>query len=453
MHRIPAPVRPVLRQLRRRLALGLFLEIWPIWAGAALLVAGTVALVCRMFVPDVARWLPWLWLAPVVTAIPALVIGLRRAYRPHEVAALADWLSGGHGMLLALAETNDAAWATTPLAEEASRFALPRFRFRSALILLGPATLFLAVVLLLPQRIVSPVGSGALAKEMAADLTAAVVELKKQDLITPAEEEKLQEEIERLQRTAEKRMDASAWEAADALREKVAAGLAEKQEAAKWAQDSLARYAAAVQAGGGVADSNAAAQATELTKALEKLAQSGLLAGASPELKAMLTGGNLPTDLAALQALASALGDALRDAQGKIAGLGEMGGAFGRFDPAEFPVGATGPDGDGYPGTGGVNRGRADATMTWGKETDRVDKFKSKPLPPGAPRSPDDWAPVVVLPGSPEESATLSRRTAGRDYAAGAGQGAWRRSLAPRHQTAVKKYFDTTVPKKPGGGL
>jgi anti-sigma factor RsiW len=63
-------------------------------------------------------------------------------------------------------------------------------------------------------------------------------------------------------------------------------------------------------------------------------------------------------------------------------------------------------------------------------------------LPPGAPRSPDDWAPVVVLPGSPQEAAVLSAQAAARQYAAGAGQSAWRRSLAPRHQSAVKKYFD-----------
>ena len=45
----------------------------------------------------------------------------------------------------------------------------------------------------------------------------------------------------------------------------------------------------------------------------------------------------------------------------------------------------------------------------------------------------------------------ISAPSAARDYASGAGQGAWRRSLAPRHQSAVKKYFETE-PRKPGGG-
>jgi hypothetical protein len=312
--------------------------------------------------------------------------------------------------------------------------------------------LFLVVALLLPQRVPGPVTEGALAQEIAANLTATVVELKKQELLTPAEEEQLQDEIERIQRSAEKRVDASSWEAADALREQVAAGLTGKQDAVKWAEDSLARMTAAVQAGG-PADPNAASAKAELADALAKLAQTGMMAGASPELTAMLNGGKLPMDAAALAELAAAIGDQLARANGRLAEAGKLGVGFGRFDPSEFAISSnSGSDGDGRPGAGGLNRGRGDADLTWGQETQRVDKFKSKPLPPGAPRSPDDWAPVVVLPGAPQEAAVLSAQSTGRQYAAGAGQSAWRRSLAPRHQSAVKKYFDTNTPKPAGGG-
>jgi hypothetical protein len=405
-----------------------------------------------MFLAPAAPVLPWLWLTPVLTAIPALVICIRRAYRPDQVAALADCLAGGQGLLLTLSERHDPVWADSALAERASRFQLPRFRLRPALTWLIPATLFLAVALMLPQRVRVQPTNGVLAQEIAANLTAAIVELKKQELITPAEEDKLKEEVERIQRSAEKRVDASSWEAADALREKVVAGLSEKQEAVKWAKESLARYAAAMQAGG-PADPKTSASAAELTKALEKLAQNGMLSGASPELKALLRGGKLPTDAAALAELAAAIAEQLAQANGRFAGLGKLGSAFGRFDPSEFAISEDqGPDGDGLPGQGGINRGRADAKLTWGQETKRIDKFKSTPLPPGAPRSPDDWAPVVVLPGAPQESAVLSAQSAGRQYTAGAGQGAWRRSLAPRHQSAVKKYFNANPPKKAGGG-
>jgi hypothetical protein len=71
-----------------------------------------------------------------------------------------------------------------------------------------------------------------------------------------------------------------------------------------------------------------------------------------------------------------------------------------------------------------------------------ADRFKSQPLPPGNARRPDDWTPVVVLPGAPQEAPELSASSGARSYAAAAGQAAWRRTLAPRHQSAVKKYFD-----------
>ncbi|HEX5070258.1 MAG TPA: hypothetical protein VFV78_08575 [Vicinamibacterales bacterium] len=445
-----AHVQPSLARLRRRLTVGLFLEIWPIWAAAALVLIGTVIVVCRVFVPAAAPVLPWLWLIPAATAIPVFAMCLRRAYQPDQVAAIADSLAGGQGILLTLFETGDPAWAESQLAAGASQFQLPRLQLRPALSVLIPAAMFVVAAMLVPQRIPSQAADGVLAKEVSANLTAAIVELKKQELITPEEEQKLREEVSRIERSAEKRMDASTWEAADALREKMNAGLSDKQSAVKWAQDSAARFSAAMQAGG-PGDPKAAASAAELMQALEKLAQSGLLGGASQELKGLLKSGKLPTDAAALAALMASVGGELANANGKLAGLGNATGAFGRFNPEEFATGQS-PDGDGAPGRGGVNRGRADAELTWGRETARVDTFKSKPLPPGAPRSPDDWAPVVVLPGAPQESAVPGAQSAGREYAAAAGQGAWRRSLAPRHQTAVKKYFDTTQPKKSGGG-
>jgi len=140
----------------------------------------------------------------------------------------------------------------------------------------------------------------------------------------------------------------------------------------------------------------------------------------------------------------AALAKQLGDANGRLAGVGKLAKAGGRFDPSEFPVdsGESGADGDGKPGAGGINRGRGDADLTWGKETAPYDRFKSHALPPGAARSPDDWAPVVEMPGAPLEAPVVSTSAAARQYGAVAGQSAWRRSLAPRHQSAVKKYFD-----------
>ena len=157
-----------------------------------MLVAGTITVVCRMFVVRAASFLPWLWLAPLIAAIPALIVCWRRAYRPAEIVALADSLGGGHGMLLTLFETNnDDGWQQSPLAERAAAFVLPRFELRRTLAALMSAAAFLAVALVLPQRADPAATTAALAQQIAADLTAAVVELKQQALITPEEEQRL----------------------------------------------------------------------------------------------------------------------------------------------------------------------------------------------------------------------------------------------------------------------
>lgn len=448
MKELPEAIRPVLRRLARRLAVGQFLDVWPRWAVASLLVAGLAALVCRMFVPRAAGLLPWLWLAPVLASLPAAVVCLKRAYRPAEISALADSLSGGRGTLLALAETGDTAWAHAA-AESLSRLALPRLRPWRRLWPVLPAMLFLAAALLIEQRTMRP-GNAVLANDIAAELKTTLAELKKQELITKEEERKLEEEIERIRKGAMERVDPSSWEASDTLREKVVAGLSEKQDAVKWAGESLARYAAAAQAG----TPNSPAQAGELAKAIENLAKTGLLNDASAELQQLLGGQyavaggkvQLPTDPAALRRLSELLSADLAKRGQRFADLAKLGKAFGRFDPSEYPLfnNEPGPDGDGDPGVGGINRGRGDAPLTWGKESLPFDRFKPVALPPGSVRSPDEWSPVAVLPGAPKESPEASAPAAAQSYAGAAGQGAWRRTLAPRHHSAVKKYFDNS---------
>ncbi len=437
---MPVTVDGALRRLARRLAIGLFLDVWPAWAAASLLLAGLVTLVCRVFFPAASPRLPWLWLAPVLAALPALLICYRRFYSAADIVALADSLTGGRGTLLALFETGDTAWRESDLTARSSAVSLPRLRPWRRMTLLFPATAFMAAAFWVPQRVPQPTDA-LLANEIAARLDATLTELKQEQLVTAVEEERLEQEIERIRRSAERRVDASSWEAVDALRDKIAAGVSEKQNALEWAEQSLARYDAASKSAG--AGEVAGAQAAELTKALERLEQHGLLRGAPEDVQRLLKGGKLPTDAASLKALMSSLSKHLRDANGRIAGLSQLGKAPGRFDPSEFPIASeASEDGDGRPGSGAVTRGRGDADLTWGKETAPLDRFKEKALPPGAPRSPDDWAPVVEVPGAPDAAPVLSSPSAARQYAAVAGQSAWRRTLAPRHQSAVKKYFE-----------
>jgi hypothetical protein len=230
------------------------------------------------------------------------------------------------------------------------------------------------------------------------------------------------------------------------MQEKMAASLAAKQDAVKWAQQTLARYGAAAQSGAsatGATGSSPAADAAELTKALSRLAEAGMLAGASSELADLAAGRTaLPADPKALARLQGVLGKFLGERANRL-GAAAAAAKGGRFDASEFETGKDSADADGDPGRGAANRGRADADLTFGRESQRFDKFKAQPLPPGAVRSSDEWAPIAVLPGAPGTSPHASAAAAARTYESGAGQEAWRRTLAPRHQSAVKKYFES----------
>jgi hypothetical protein len=447
---LPAAVRPTLRRLARRIALGLFLEIWPRWAAGACLVAGTAAVVCRMFFPRTAGLLPFLWIAPILATLPAIYLCVRRAYRPSEIVALADWLSGGQGTLLTLLEKRDPAWNDAPALQALSLVSMPRLTPWGKLGPVLAAVLFLTITLFIPQRMLTGPRSTVLANDVVADLKTAAEILSKENLLTPEEQTKLDEEIERIRKDAMDRMDASSWEAADALREKVAAKLSEKHDAMKWAQESLSRYADAAQAGSPPNE----AQSDELAKAIEKLAKTGMLDDAPADVQQLLGSGDaagggrvrLPTDPKQLKKLAGQLAKYLGERNARFGDLAKLARDGGRFDPSEFGDFdyQEGENPGGEPGRGGIDRGRGDADLTWGDESIYFDKFKSVALPQGSVRGQDDWAPVAMLPGAPKESPELSGPSTGAQFAGTSGQAAWRRTLSPRHYSAVKKYFDNS---------
>jgi hypothetical protein len=438
---VPASLIPIVRRFSWRLRIGLLLEAWPRWAAGALLAAGCAALACRLFVPAADPYLYWLLAAPALAILPTALISIRRAYTPAEVLAIVDALSGGGGSVLTLAERHDQAWSHASQIGRAAHLSLPRFRPWRKLAVVVPALAFLLIVLLLPQR-TSASDAASMADDVVDGLAATLAALQSHDLVTPEEEKQLQEEIERVRNAARERMDASAWEAADAVRERMASNAAAKRDAASWAQEALARYSAA---GGLDGNPDAASAKAELSRALEALARSGALAGAPSEIQQMLaSGATLPADAAALARLAASLSEYLGGVQGALGELRGFGGRASRFDPSEFAAAGEG-EGDGSagdtPGRGAATRGRADAEMTYGRESLPAERFKAQALPPGYVRSPDDWAPIVSLPGAPNVAPEAGGRAAARAYAEDAGQAAWRRTLAPRHQSAVKKYF------------
>ena len=91
------------------------------------------------------------------------------------------------------------------------------------------------------------------------------------------------------------------------------------------------------------------------------------------------------------------------------------------------------------PGRGGVNRGRGDADMTWGDESDKANtKFKEVVLSKGTLDKPKDEV-IGVTANTPDVDVAESAPSAGKDT--------WNRKVRPRHRNAVRKYFDSKPDK------
>jgi hypothetical protein len=93
------------------------------------------------------------------------------------------------------------------------------------------------------------------------------------------------------------------------------------------------------------------------------------------------------------------------------------------------------------PGNGGVSRGRGDAEMTWGEETqgDR-DAFESKTLPDATYADAEHSELVGIGAAAPTVDPHAEAPGTGAIESSG-GQSAWRRRLAPQHREAVRSWF------------
>ncbi len=108
-------------------------------------------------------------------------------------------------------------------------------------------------------------------------------------------------------------------------------------------------------------------------------------------------------------------------------------------------AGASGAEGTGQ---GGVSRGRGDAEMTWGTETQGdTDRFEAKALPDAQYRDADHSAVIGVGASAPTVD-PVAEGAGNADVELSTGRAAWKRRLAPHHREAVKTFF---TPEHAGG--
>jgi len=445
-----------------RLRLGDFLKRAADFGAAFLFAFGAIVLVVKLLVPQ--AWPNILWGA--LGLIPAIGIawwqaGRQQRGRWESVARLDSALNTG-GLLMMLSELPDDEWSKAlPQLERAWQQAIPRIRPRRFASFLILPLLFAVGACFVPLRIGTSgmILRNTVGQQAAQELETLLNSIDKEQVLDEEEKKQLQEEIKKIaDETRDTPLTHEKWETVDALRERMKVRLESTSMIALQASDAAGALAAASSADGDIDLDRIDILEKDLGEALTKLGKKGVFKGAPQELQdqlqRLMKSGKfkLPEDEAERQELLDELREFLDDENRKLAELRKQcAGCRGQGEGNEDEDGEGQCNGNANcnrPGRGGVTRGRGDAELSWGDESDKQGtKFKEVVLPKGELDQPKDEIVAIKKSAPIEEAGDVGPRSARRTDEAAAGQATWNRKLNPRHRNAVRKYFDTAKDK------
>lgn len=353
----------------------------------------------------------------------------------------------------------------------AATLALPsrlqvRWAWRGPMCSLLTAILFLALAVLLPQRVVRPSDPLSLnVGGIVADLYARIDVLEEEDVLEAEAADALREKLDGLDGASSAWDPANTWAALDHLAEGLADRAGEAAQEAVAQLEGLGEAAAEAEALADVVERSG--EGSGLTQAMaalaERLANDDLLraaagAGGGPEpTDSLLQDGTLSAaELGALAKVLQGRQAALSGRVGRLCDAGLIGGDWllqcenAREADGEALAAFLAEHGlaaedlaSGIPGRGGVDRGRGDAPMTWssGTSEEGVD-FREETLPAASLAALRDSELVGVSLGAPrqDENAPAGVHGALSHATAGGGAGVAHRVL-PRHRRAVSRFF------------
>jgi hypothetical protein len=442
-----------------RVRLGEFLQRAAETGAAFLFAFGATVLIVKLLIPQ--AWPNVLWGG--LGLIPAFGVAWWLSGRAHRgrwesVARLDSALSTG-GLLMMLSELPDEGWEKAlPQIEAAWQQALPRIRPKRFTSFLALPLLFAVGACFVPLRqgLAAIVLRNTVGQQAAQELEALLNSIDKEQVLDEEEKKQLQDEIRKIaEETKDTPLTHEKWETVDALRERMKVRLESASMIALQASDAAAMLAAAESADGELDMARFDILQKDLGDALQKLGKKGIFKGAPQDLqeqlqKLMKNGEfKLPEDAAERQELLDELREFLDDENRKLADLRKKcSGCKGEGDEGDEDGNCEGNANCNRPGRGGVSRGRGDADLTWGDESDKQGtKFKEVVLPKGMLDQPKDEIVAIQKSAPTEDAAGETPRSAARSDEAAAGQATWNRKLNPRHRNAVRKYFDTTKDK------
>lgn len=434
----------------RRLHFGQFLQRSGEWLAGFLFLYGTLILLTRILWPQFWPEVLWTGLLAVPALIGAWLMGRQRPFTRQESVALLDRSLNAGGLLMTLNERSDEDWdERLPQVERLWKEAMPRIRPRRLATLLVMPLVFTLCVLFVPLSEVRSATTElhTAGRDATGNLEDMLATLREADAVEDEEEQELREEIERLAEEAEHTpLTHERWEAVDALERRMRLRLDESVAVAEQASAASQLLANASEGDAGMSAERREQLEQQVMQAMQQLASNGGLQGASQMLQEAAQRGQLPSDPAARQQALEELAERLQSECDRLSQLrsecqGNCNGQGNQPGQCEGN-GKDSLDGDGNPGRGGINQGRADAELTFGDETDEQGaQFRETVLPPGYL---DDAQTSGITLTTPEVNpADAAPRSDSRLVDPASGMETWQRTVRPRHRSVVREFFDS----------
>ncbi len=432
---------------QRRLTIGQLLEKAAEFLALFLFVFGSTVLAAKLLFPAIWPHVLWLALGAIPVAGAAGWLIQRERFTRLESVAMLDRKLNAGGLLMTLSEAPDDVWAQRlPQLESEWRDSLPRVRPVRFARYLSLPLLFAVGACFVPLREaksepVVPNLAGQQASQELADLLEVVEEA---PVLEEEDKQELREEIELLiEETEQTPLTHEKWETLDALRER----LKTQVDAASITASNAHNAVVALSDGTNLSPERMGQLEQDVLEALRKMSDAGAFKSAASSMKGqlqdLLKQGSLrlskdpsarEQQLADLQEFLKSECDKLGQCRGKCQGGNSSSEGLGNT-PGAKP--------GSKPGRGGINRGRGDAEMTWGDESDEAGtKFKEVALPPGFFDDSETETVGTSLTVPEVDPAATAPRGARRSNSSASGSDTWNRPLRPRHRNIVRKYFD-----------
>lgn len=465
------PMNRWIELFQRRVLLGEFLHRAADALAVFLFVFGTAVLIVRLTLPQFWPHVLWLAVGALPVAAGAWWVARQKLQSRRETIAMLDKRLDAGGLLMTLAERPDTEWSEhLPKIRTLWANALPRLfpkRFASYLAL---PVLFAVASCFVPLREArsTPVVPQAVAQNATQQLEELKESLDQAEILDEEEKQELEEEVAKLQQeTKETPLTHENWETVDALTERLQLRVDDAAAKASKFQEAVAQLAKAAGGEGEKLSPEAREQLEQdVAEAIEQLMKKGSeSADIKPgkpgsgnqslrdKLQKLMKDGKakLPSDARERQELLDELKEELEKEKQKLSELRKKCKACSKCKGGEGEGECEsdgyseerGPDRDGKPGRGGINRGRGDAEMSWGDEADdKGVKFKEVLLPPGFADKPKEEIAGIQLIAPNEEPVGTAAKGAQRNIDPSSGDTTWNRKLSPKHRNVVRKFFD-----------